>query len=370
MKKESTEKGARLLSLDALRGFDMFFIMGGGPLMIAICAALGAPDCAFARQFRHVPWAGFAFEDLIFPLFLFIAGVSFPFSMAKRLAQGATRASLVWHTLRRGLTLIFFGLVYYEFMKFDFAHQRVFGVLQFIGFTWMVAALMCIFLGRKARAAIAVALLVGSWLLFRFVGAPDFPDAAPFSPKGNLGCWIDRTVFGPNHILRPLFDPEGTACILPGIVTPMLGMFAGELLRSALSGGKKVLILLVSSVAMVGCGLLMSLSIPVVKALWSSSFVLVAGGCSAALLALFYYAIDVKGWHGWTLFFRVIGMNAITIYLVQRIVGLHSASKFLFGGTASLLPAAWQAVGTNVAYVATCWLFLYILYRKNIFLKV
>ena len=150
----------------------------------------------------------------------------------------------------------------------------------------------------------------------------------------------------------------------------MLGMFAGELLRSALSGGKKVLILLASSVAMVGCGLLMSLSIPVVKALWSSSFVLVAGGCSAALLALFYFVIDVKGWRGGTLFFRVIGMNAITIYLVQRVVGLHAASEFLFGGAAALLPAAWQPVGLALAYVATCWLLLYFLYRKNVFLKV
>ena len=121
---------------------------------------------------------------------------------------------------------------------------------------------------------------------------------------------------------------------------------------------------------MVGCGLLMSLSIPVVKALWSSSFVLVAGGCSAALLALFYFVIDVKGWRGGTLFFRVIGMNAITIYLVQRVVGLHAASEFLFGGAAALLPAAWQPVGLALAYVATCWLLLYFLYRKNVFLKV
>lgn len=369
MKKESTEKGARLLSLDALRGFDMFFIMGGGPLMIAICAALGAPDCAFARQFRHVPWAGFAFEDLIFPLFLFIAGASFPFSTAKRLSQGATKAALAWHAVRRGLTLIFLGLVYNEFLKLDLAHVRIFGVLQLIGLAWMVAALLYLSFGRTARAGIAVALLLGSWLLFRFVGAPDFPDAAPFSPEGNLGCWIDRTFFG-NHIYTPLFDPEGTAGILPSIVTPMLGMFAGELLRSALSGVRKTLVLLASAALMVGVGLLMSLSVPVVKALWSSSFVLVAGGCSAALLALFYFVIDVKGWRRWTFFFRVIGMNAITIYLVQRIVGLHNASKFLFGGAASLLPGAWQAVGANVAYVATCWLFLYILYRKNVFLKV
>ena len=216
---------------------------------------------------------------------------------------------------------------------------------------------------------IAVALLVGSWLLFRFVGAPDVPDAAPFSPEGNLGCWIDRTLFG-SHIYEPLFDPEGTAGILPSIVTPMLGMFAGELLRGPLSGARKTLALLAAAVLMVGAGLLMSLSIPVVKALWSSSFVLVAGGCSAALLAIFYFVVDVKGWRRWTLFFRVIGMNAITIYLAQRIVGFHGAANFLFGGAASLLPGAWPAVGMSLAYVATCWLFLWFLYRRNVFLKV
>lgn len=369
MEKRFTEKNSRLLSLDVLRGFDMFFIMGGGPLMIALCSALGAPDCAFARQFHHVPWDGFAFEDLIFPLFLFIAGVSFPFSAAKRLAQGMNKASLVVHVLRRGLMLVFLGLVYNGFFKFDFAHLRIFGVLQLIGFAWMVAALLYLAFRRKVRGLIAVALLVGAWLLFRFVGAPDFPGAAPFSPEGNLGCWIDRSIFG-NHIYKTLFDPEGTAGLLPSIVTPMLGMFAGELLQGAFSGAKKTMILLASAVGMISAGLLLSLSVPVVKALWSSSFVLVAGGCSAALLAIFYFFIDVKGWSRGMFFFRVIGMNAITIYLAQRIVGVGVASDFLFGGTVALLPMGWQSVGSSLAYIAVCWLFLYFLYRRNIFIKV
>lgn len=370
MESKLTANRPRLLSLDVLRGFDMFFIMGGGPLMVALCTALGAPDCAFAQQFCHVPWEGLTFEDTIFPLFLFIAGVSFPFSLAKRLAQGATRASIVWHTLRRGLTLMFLGLVVNGFLAFDFAHLRIFGVLQIIGFAWMVAALLYVWLGTRARLAIAAALLVGTGLFFRFVVAPDFPDAAPFSPEGNLGCWLDRTFVGVRHIYRPLFDPEGTAGLLPSIVMPMLGMFAGDLLRSRLSGERKTAFLFVAAALLVGLGLLMSIEVPVVKSLWSSSFVLVAGGYSAAMLALFYFAIDVKGWCGWTPFFRVIGLNSITIYLAQRIFYFRGVADFLFGGAVSLLPSAWQPVGTSVAYIATCWLFLYFLFLKNVFLKV
>lgn len=366
----SVGKSSRLLSLDALRGFDMFFIMGGGPLMVTLCAAFGAPDCAFAKQFRHVPWEGLAFEDTIFPLFLFIAGVSFPFSLVKRLAQGATKVSIVWHTLRRGLTLMFLGLVINGVLAFDFGHLRVFGVLQLIGFAWMVAALLYVWLGTRARLAVAAVLLVGSGLLFRLVVAPDFPSAAPFSPEGNLGCWMDRTLAGVNHIYKPLFDPEGMAGLLPSIAMPMLGMFAGDLLRSRLSGERKTAFLFLAAVLLVGLGLLMSLEVPIVKALWSSSFVLVAGGYSAAMLALFYFVIDVKGWNGWTLFFRVIGLNSITIYLAQRIFDFRGVADFLFGGVASLLPSGLQPVGESVAYIAICWLFLYFLFRKNVFLKV
>lgn len=370
MKNEATTgKNGRLVSLDVLRGFDMLFIMGGGSLALTVCAALGAPDCAFAEQFRHVPWAGLRFEDTIFPLFLFIAGVSFPFSVAKRLAQGASRRTLCLHTVRRGLTLIFLGLVYNGLLRFDFAGLRVFGVLQLIGFAWMAAALLYVFFGPRTRAVVAAALLVGSWLLFRFVGAPDFPGADPFSPEGNLGCWVDRTFFA-GHIYQKLFDPEGTAGLLPAVVTPMLGMFAGDLLKSGRSGTRKTVILLASAVLMAGAGALMSLSMPVVKALWSSSFVLAAGAYSAAMLAVFHWIIDVRGWTRWTFFFKVIGMNSITIYMAQRIIGFRGVDKFLFGGVASLFPPAWGEVVLSAGYIAVCWLFLLFLYRKNVFLKV
>lgn len=358
----------RLMSLDALRGFDMFFIMGGQGLIYAVAALLGYPD--FRKVFGHVPWDGLQFVDTIFPLFLFIAGVTFPFSAAKRMEKGASKGLLAWHSIRRGLTLILFGYVFGSLLKFDFAHLRAYGVLQHIGFCWMVAALIFLAFKRNARIVIAVTLLVGSWMLFRFVGAPDANGALPFTPEGNLGCWFDRTVFGPNHIYQKIFDPEGAAGFLPGIVTPMLGMFAGEFLRSGLSGSKKVLCLVIAGAVSVVTGLLMSLSIPIVKALWTSSFVLVCGGYSAIMLALFYWVIDVKGWTGWTFFFKVIGMNSITIYLGQRIIPFGAIRDFFLGGVVSLVPADIGAIISNAGYIAACWLFLYFLYRKQVFLKV
>ena len=359
----------RLLSLDVLRGFDMLFIMGGGPLVLSVCAALGAPNCAFANQFRHVAWEGFRFEDLIFPLFLFIAGVSFPFSKEKRISQGASRRSLCLHAVRRGVTLVFLGIVYNGFFSFDFARLRFFGVLQLIGFAWMMAALQYIFFGLRTRAALAVFLLVGPWLLFNFIGTPDFPGANPFSPEGNIGCWIDRTVFE-SHIYQKLFDPEGTAGLLPSIVTPMLGMFAGDVLKNSWTGERKTICLLAMAVSLSACGWLLSLSVPVVKALWSSSFVLVAGSYSVAMLAVFYWVVDVKGWKGWTFFFKVIGINSITVYMAQRIVGFKSIDRFFFGGLASFFPSAWGEVVLSAGYIAVCWLFLLFLYRRNICLRV
>lgn len=362
-------KTNRLLSLDVLRGFDMLFIMGGCSLALALCAAFGAPDGALARQFRHVPWEGLAFKDMIFPLFLFIAGASFPFSAAKRLAQGATRAALVGHVLRRGAVLAVLGLCYNGLLAFDFAHLRVFGALQLIGFAWTVAALLAIGFERRARLVLALALLLGPSALFWLVGAPDFPDAAPFTPEGNLGCWVDRTLWG-GHILQPRFDPEGTAGLLASPATALLGVLAGDVLRSSLSGARKAAALFLSGALLVVAGLALSPVVPVVKALWSASFVLVTGGCSAMLLGAFYFALDVKGWRRGAMFFRVIGMNALTIYLAQRGVDFGKVSDFLLGGAVRLLPPDGRPVGMALAYLATCWLLLYFLYRKGIFLKV
>ncbi len=371
MKSENQISTSRLASLDAVRGFDMFFIMGVDSMIVALAAVLGYPD--FKKSFGHVAWDGLQFMDTIFPVFLFLAGVSFPFSVAKSRERGATTLQIVRKAFVRCLLLILLGFVCNEsLLQFDFAHMRAWSVLGRIGIAWFGAALLYLAFGMKTRLGIATAILVGVTLFTRFVLAPDAPaGASPFSSEGNFGCWLDRTLTS-GHTYRPLFDPEGFAGILPAIVTAMLGMFAGELVRRPNVAPRRTcgaLALFAATLAIVGFAL--SFVCPINKALWSPSFVLVVGAYSMALFLVFYAVIDVLGWRKWAFPFRVVGMNAITIYLAQQIIGFHQANKFLFGGIPRLLPeGGWGRLSMSITYIIICWLFLYFLYRKKAFLKV
>ena len=365
-----TNRSTRLASLDALRGFDMLFIMGGEGLVCAIATALGFPD--FGESFGHAAWHGLHVMDIVFPLFLFMAGVSFPFSCAKSRARGLGGRSIALRSLKRGAMLVFLGLCCSRLLSLDFAHLRVWSVLGRIGVAWMVASWLYLAFGVKARIGIAAGTLAAVTAFTLCVTAPGASAPVdPFSPEGNFGCWLDRTLTA-GHTYRPLFDPEGFAGLLPSVVTAMLGMFAGEIVRrggSAATGRKALELLLCgAATAILGCAL--AFVFPVNKALWSPSFTLVVGGISFALFALFYWIVDVRGWRRWAFFFTVIGMNAITIYMAQRVIGFKVARDFLFGGLASLFPEAWGVVVLQVGYVAVCWLFLYFLHRKGVYLKV
>ena len=366
------DKGNRLMSLDAFRGFDMFWIMGGEGLLCILAALCGFPD--FRKSFDHVPWEGLQFMDTVFPTFLFMAGVSFPFSAAKSLARGLTRGQVARRALRRGITLMLLGIVYWGFLKrLDFATCRIPSVLGYIGFGWMVAAWIYLYVRNTwARVAVAVGILATITLVFGLVPAPDAAaDAVKFSPDWHLGCWLDRTILG-RHSLNPKFDNEGFGGLFCTIVTAMLGMFAGEIVRAGgtKATGRKTVSLLICAVVCLVSGLALSMFYPIVKNLWSPSFVLVVGSYSFAMFALFYWIIDVKGWSKWCFFFQVIGMNSITIYMAQRFVGFDAASKFFLGGVAGLLPQLWGNLVLSLGYIAACWLFLLFLYRKNVFLKV
>ena len=369
------EPGKRLLSLDTLRGFDMIFIMGFASIVSAICCLFpGGESCWLETQMHHAAWDGLRHHDTIFPLFLFIAGISFPFSYAKQVSKGSTRGKIYGKIFRRALVLFLLGLVYNGFFKLKFPTLRIFSVLARIGFAWMFAALLFINLKPKARAVIAAALLIGYWLLLRFVPAPDAPaGAGPFSLEGNLVGYIDRVLF-PNHIYQKgLFDPEGLLSLLPAIVTAMLGMFTGEFVRvddSKISGGKKSLYMALAAVAMLVIGLVWSTVCPINKKLWSSTFVLVVGAYSLGLFALFYYLIDVRGWKGWTKFFEVVGLNSITIYMAQRIIPFDDISNFFVSGLAGLCPEPLGKLIVVTGYFAVSWLFLWFLYKKKVFLKV
>jgi predicted acyltransferase len=371
MKKEF-DKNERIYSLDALRGFDMLFIMGLATWIVALCKFFPSSGLMqwLTLQMKHVEWHGLAHHDTIFPLFLFVAGVSFPFSIAKQRAAGRTEKQIFVKIVTRGIVLVLLGLVHNGLFKFDFANFRCASVLGRIGLAWMFSALMFMKLNNKLLVVIAAVLLTGYWLFMWLIpGGTD-----PYSFENNLVGAIDRMVlpgklaYGNNY-----FDPEGLLSTLPSIVTAMLGMFTGRFIRISnekISGHKKTLYMTLAAVALLVIGLLWSIVFPLNKKIWSSSFVCVVGAYSLFLLALFYYIIDVKGYRRWTFFFRVVGMNSITIYLAQVIINFGHTSKFFIGGIAGKFPELWANLINTTGYIAVCWLFLYFLYKKNIFLKV
>lgn len=368
------KRNERLQSLDALRGFDMFFIMGGAGLLAALATWF---PCGFtemlARQMDHVEWNGLAHHDTIFPLFLFIAGISFPFSLEKQRASGRSTWQIHRKVLLRGLVLFLLGVVYNGLLShWDFADARYASVLARIGFAWMFAALIFLHTGWRSRVGITVFLLVAYWLLVRFVPAPDAMGEGVYTAQGSIVGYIDRILL-PGKIYYGNIDPEGILSIIPAIGTALLGMFTGEWVKwehEGLTPGKKAVWMVVAGIALLVIGLLWSLDFPINKKLWTSSFVCVVGAYSLLMFALFYYLIDVLGWRRWTLFFTVIGLNSITIYLAQKFINFSFTAEKIFGGLIYLLPEQAQPFFTSAAYITVCWVFLYILYRKRIFLKV
>ena len=363
----------RLLSLDALRGFDMLFIMGFATLVVNVCHLFpGDVSAAVAESMSHPAWHGFSHHDTIFPLFLFIAGISYPFSLAKQRSLGATQGDLYRKILKRGALLILFGLIYNGLFRLDWP-MRPASVLGRIGLAWALAAMLFLNFRTRTRIGIVGAILVGYWALLALVPAPDAPAGADvYSMEGTIVGYIDRLLL-PGRPYYKIFDPEGLLSTVPAVATAMLGMLTGEFVRLSeqrLSGNRKALYMALAAVAFTLVGILWDLSFPINKKLWTSSFVCVVAGYSLGMFALFYWIIDVKGYKGWVLPFQVIGLNSITIYMAQRIVDFKGISAFFFGGLAAKMPEALAPVVASTGYLLVSWLFLYFLYKKRIFLKV
>lgn len=365
--------GERLESIDALRGFDMFFIMGLATLITAVCALFPeGNDCWLATQMRHVKWDGFRHHDTIFPLFLFLAGVSFPFSISKQRAKEASTKQIHFKIIRRGVTLILLGWVYSGLFNLDWANLRLFSVLGRIGLAWMLAALIYINTKPATRAILSAVILIGYCFLLT-ITAPDVAGADPLSRDGNIVGYVDRTLFGEGHLCYGNFDPEGLLSTLPAVVTALLGMFAGEFVRipeEKISGNWKSLLMVAAAAVMLGAGFIFNAFQPCNKALWNSAYVMFAGCYSIAAFALFYWIIDVRGWRKWAFPFTVVGMNSITIYLAQKIFSFSSINVFFLSGVVSHVPEPVGKVIYAAGYVLICWLFLYFLYKKKVFLKV
>ncbi len=316
----------RLMSLDALRGFDMMWIVGADALGHAMSELDAGPVVkALSTQLDHVAWAGFRFYDLIFPLFVFMIGVAITFSLGK-LVERQGRAVAVRRVLQRTLMLYVLGLFYYGGIAKGVDHIRWVGVLQRLGLCYGFAGLCFIYLRPKQIAAVAVTLLVGYWAALTFIPVPGF-GAGDYAEGHNLTNWIDLHYL-PGRKWDVTHDPEGLLSAFPAFVSALLGVFAGLLLQDRQRTGEQKAVLLATA----GCvslvlGFTWGIQFPIIKKLWTSSFVLVAGGWSALLLAAFYYVIDVRRVRAWAVPFTWIGTNALTIYLIGNLVYVEVGDK-------------------------------------------
>jgi predicted acyltransferase len=358
----------RLLSLDALRGFDMFWIVGAEGLVHGLRKISDTgPIKLLADQLGHQPWAGFHFEDLIFPLFVFIIGVSLVFSLTKTIAH-AGRPAAVIRILRRSALLYLLGILYYGGLSTPVEKIRLLGVLQRLALCYLFASLLFCYLKPKALAGVCAGLLIGYWALMSFVPVPEH-GAGNFAEGMNLANYVDKQ-FLPLRKWDGDHDPEGLLSTLPAIASCLLGVFAGMLLKnSAMPDRKKVGYLLAGGIACLAAGWLWHLNFPVIKKIWTSSFVLVAGGYSCLLLAAFYQVIDVWKWQKWALPFVWIGANPITIYFGGRFIDFEGLANLFVGGEVNHCFGRYGELVLAVTSLALGFWFLRFLYQRKIFLR-
>jgi predicted acyltransferase len=366
---EQNPQKERIVSIDALRGFDMFWITGGDSFFTILFTMIGTPFfLALDKQLHHTDWHGFTFYDLIFPLFMFIMGVVMPLSFNKYIQGHRPKRELYGHIFKRSFLLILFGLIYNGLLGFDFSSFRYAGVLQRFGICYLFASLIVInFPKPKAQAIWAGGILVFYWAIMMLIPVPGH-GMGLLTPEGNLASYIDRLLLPGRFCCFELGDNEGLLSSIPAIATVLLGVLAGQVLRSSLAKNKRVLYLVIGGFASLVVAGLWHLVFPINKVLWTSSFVLYAGGWSALLLALFYWIIDIKGWQKWAFPFVVIGMNSITIYMAQGLFDFGIIATIFVRGFIDHT-GDWQPLIWVVCVFAVKWLFLYFLYRKKIFLK-
>jgi len=363
--------GGRIASLDALRGFDMFWIIGGDAVLRSLPAVADTPATRFlARQVEHNAWAGFTFYDFVFPLFLFIIGAVMPFSLLRRAERGESRKRIFLHIVKRSLVLILLGLVAGGILEFEFANMRWMGVLQRIGLCYLLVSLLVLNTKKKAQAGVFVAVLVLYWAALALIPVPHF-GAGSMTPEGSLHTYIDQKVL-PGRFLPEFYGPGdslGVLSTLTAACSLLLGVFAGYWLKSDRNPKAKTLGLVAGGVLCLGLGYAWSFAFPIIKHIWSSTYVLWAGGWCLLLMAAFYWVIDVKGRGRWAFFLTVIGMNAILVYFGQEVVDFDKIAAFFLSGVVANAGAL-SPIIIPAGALAVKWLGLRLLYGRKLFFSV
>ena len=380
----------RLLSLDILRGVTIAFM-----IMVNNPGGSGA-----WAQMRHAEWNGFTATDLVFPTFLFVVGVSIVFSIQARQARGEGRSKLAWHTLRRAAILFLFGIVVNNFPYFHLAHMRFYGVLQRIAVCYLIVSLVYLWDRRVwTKVALLAIVLLGYWVLVRWISVPGagLPGRdVPFLDKDqNIVAWVDRQLM-PGHLYEDwpthnARDPEGLLSDIPALGSTLLGLLAAMWLRIPVLPTKaKTLGLAVGAGACLASGYFWSLWFPLNKKMWTSSYVLFAAGWSLLLFALIYWAVEQHGWgqRGWSKRLAwpwlVFGSNAIVAYMISEMMeSAVDLIHFNFGGRstdafeftyahlfAHIADPGWRSFAFSISYTLVCFIPVWMLYRKKIFVKV
>jgi predicted acyltransferase len=363
----------RVLSIDALRGFDMFWIIGGKYLFLGLVGALLQPQPVpewLKTTMEHTRWGGCSFWDLIMPLFLFIVGAAMPFSFSKHLEHGEPKTAIYRRMAKRFAVLWVLGMmVQGNLLALDLSRLKLFSnVLQSIACGYVVTGLVLLHVPRRVHPGITAALLVGYWLALVFIPVPGL-GAGVLEDDRNLAAWIDRAILGRFNAGHHTW----ILTIMTSSAMVMLGMHAGQILQSRRSERSKLLWLLAAGVGGLALGWAWSFSFPINKPLFTSSFVLWSGGWCLLLLALFYGVIDVLRWRAWAFPLIVIGVNPLLAYVLSHLFmdQIAGIGLVLAGGLRKLVePYGWAVVVRNTAAVGVLWGFLWFLYRKKVFWRV
>ncbi|MFM6947462.1 MAG: acyltransferase family protein [Aquirufa sp.] len=362
----------RLYSLDALRGFDMFWIMGGEEVIHLLAKASGSTFWETAAyQLSHPEWHGFRMYDLIFPMFLFMAGVSTPYALGRQLEQGKTREQLLIKVIKRGLILVALGIIYNNGLEFKPIEEIRFGsVLGRIGLGYLFANIIFLYTKKNIFQILWFGgILIFYYALLKFNAAPGFP-MGDLTQEGNFASYLDRILM-PGRLYKGNHDPEGLTSTIPAIATGLLGIITGNFLKNnSKSGKEKSLYLLIAGISSIILAQIWNLDFPINKNIWSSSFVLQAGGISLVFLSIFYYIIDVLEYRKWAFFFKVIGMNSILIYLSNAFIDWEFTADRLFHWLGQLFTESYSAVVIAICYLGIKWAFLYFCYQKKMFFSV
>jgi predicted acyltransferase len=374
----------RLLSLDVLRGLTIAFM---------ILVNNNGSEAHAYWPLKHAAWNGFTPTDLVFPTFLFLVGISTVYSTAARLAQGATRQSLFVHVLRRSIILYLLGLVVNSFPYFHLHTMRFYGVLPRIAICYLViASLYLISPGWRSKAALAIAALAAYWILMRFVPVPGYGiptrDIPLLDRDANLAAWLDRQIFSASHLYERTRDPEGLLSTIPALATALLGLLTGIWLRTQHTLRTKAAAIATAGLSGVLLGGLWNLSFPINKKLWTSSYVLFAGGLSLLLLALCLLIVDLRdksrSASGHSRFlnpFLVFGTNAIAAYVFSELLqstlsSIHpqpgiNLQQLLYRSMLHIVPdQPFASLLYSIGFVVVCWVPVWALYRRSMFIKI